>query len=71
MLKFYVVIPHPQTGQPVVIYRASAQPEALAVAEVLHEMGCPLVGIAEVLTDVDATFDALVSTIAEDGAPNE
>jgi hypothetical protein len=36
---------------------------------VLGSMGCPLVGIAEIEIDVDATFDALVSTL--EGMPNE
>jgi hypothetical protein len=69
MTRFVVVVPRPGTGEPWEIHRADSMEEAIYVATVLGSMGCPLVGIAEIEIDVDATFDALVSTL--EGMPNE
>ena len=69
MTRYLVVVPHPVNGEPVEIHRSDTMEEALYVAAVLGTMGCPTVGIAEIEIDVDATFDALVSTL--EGMPNE
>ena len=67
--RYLVVVPRPGTGEPWEIHRAESMEEALYVASVLGTMGCPLVGIAEIDIDVDATFAELVSTL--EGMPNE
>ena len=69
MTRYLVVVPHPVNGEPVEIHRAESMDEALYVAAVLGTMGCPTVGIAQIEINVDATFNALVSTL--EGMPNE
>jgi len=66
--RYVVVIPGPD-GELTEIHRADTMAEAIYVAAVLGTMGCPTVGIAEQTIDVDATFNALVSTL--EGMPNE
>jgi hypothetical protein len=67
--RYLVIVPNPQDGTPWEIHRADSMEEAQYVAVILGTMGCPVVAVMEQTIDVDAAFNALVSTL--EGMPNE